>query len=53
MENISAVIVVKNNPPFLSKVIDSVYDLVYEIVIVDIGISLQLIEVLKKYKKLN
>ena len=53
MENISAVIVVKNNPPFLSKVIDSVYDLVYEIVIVDIGISLQLIEVLKKYKKVK
>lgn len=53
MENISAVIVVKNNPPFLLKVIDSVYDLVSEIVIVNIGISSQLVEALKKNKKVK
>jgi len=53
MENISAVIVVKNNPPHLFKVIDSVDDLVTKVVIVDIGISLDLIKRLKKYKKVK
>ncbi|MBW7960021.1 hypothetical protein B6D29_03440 [Microgenomates bacterium UTCPR1] len=53
MENISAVIVVKDNPPFLQKVIDSVIDFVTEIVIVDIGISPELIGILKKIRKVK
>lgn len=53
MENISAVIVVKNNPPYLSKVIDSVDDLVEKIIIVDIGIPIELAEKLKKYNKVK
>jgi len=53
MENISAVIVVKDSPPFLLKVIESINDLVHEIIIVDIGISPQLIETLKKNKKIK
>jgi len=53
MENISAVIVVKDNPPFLQKVIDSVIDFVTEIVIVDIGISPGLIGILKKIRKVK
>lgn len=48
MINISAVIVVKNNPPHLSKVITSVEDLVKEIIIVDIGIDNVLKDELKK-----
>lgn len=50
MINISAVIVVKNNPPHLSKVITSVEDLVKEIIIVDIGIDNALKAELKKNK---
>lgn len=53
MENISAVIVAKGNPPFLLRVIDSVNDLVKTTVIVDIGLSLELIEKLKKYNKVK
>lgn len=53
MENISAVIVVKNNPPFLQKVIDSIVDLVFEIIIVDIGVSPELVKVLRKNKKIR
>lgn len=53
MENISAVIVVKNNPPFLQKVINSIVDLVFEIIIVDIGVSPELIKVLRKNKKIR
>lgn len=39
MKNISAVIVVKDNPVHLSKVISSIEDFVCEIIIVDIGID--------------
>ena len=39
MKNISAVIVVKDSPIHLFKVISSVEDLVKEIIIVDIGID--------------
>lgn len=42
MENISAVIVVKDSPPFLFKVIESIDDLVHEIIIVDIGMDKEL-----------
>ena len=48
MKNISAVIVVKNNPLHLPKVITSVEDLVKEIIIVDIGIDNALKAELKK-----
>lgn len=53
MKNISAIIVVKNNPPFILKVIDSVDDLVESIVIVDIGVDDVLREKLKKNKKIK
>ncbi len=50
MINISAVIVVKNNPLHLSKVVASVEDLVKEIIIVDIGADDSLINELKNNK---
>lgn len=50
MINISAVIVVKNSPLHLSKVVTSVKDLVKEIIIVDIGIDNALKDELKKNK---
>ncbi len=53
MEKISAVIVAKNYPPFLLKVIESVDDLVQTVTIVDIGISDSLTEKLKKNKKVK
>ncbi len=53
MEDISAIIVVKNNPPLLNKTIQSVKDLVNEIIIVDIGIDLSLRNFLKKDKKIK
>lgn len=53
MENISAVIVVKNHPPFLFKTIESVNDLVEEIIIVDIGINKNIINQLKRYQKVK
>lgn len=48
MKNISAVIVVKNNPVHLPKVIASINNLVKEIIIVDIGVDDRLREELKK-----
>jgi len=53
MENISAVIVAKDSPPFLFKVIESIDDLISEIIIVDIGISQNIIKELKKNKKVK
>jgi (heptosyl)LPS beta-1,4-glucosyltransferase len=53
MEKISAVIVVKNSPPFLPRTIESVDDLVDEIIIVDIGIDKNLKENLSKNKKIK
>ncbi|MEK7633516.1 MAG: hypothetical protein AAB437_01595 [Patescibacteria group bacterium] len=50
MKNVSAVIVVKDNPVHLSKVISSVEDLVCEIIIVDIGIDDGLKTALKNNK---
>ena len=48
MLNISAIIVVKNNPSHLSKVVASIEDLVKKIIIVDIGIDNVLKDELKK-----
>jgi len=53
MEKINAVIVVKNSPPFLPRTIESVDDLVDEIIIVDIGIDKNLKENLSKNKKIK
>jgi len=50
MRNISAVIVVKNNPTHILKVVSSVEDLVTEIIIVDIGIDSELKNKLKTNK---
>src|SRR3989304_936303 len=48
MKNVSAVIVVKNYPVHLLKVIDSINDLAKEIIIVDIGMDNRLRDELKK-----
>jgi len=53
MTKLTAVTVVKDNPPFLSKTIASVDDLVQEIVIVDIGIDANLKTTLLKNKKIK
>ena len=53
MEKISAVIVAKDQPPFLLKALQSIDDLVDEIVVVDIGISSPLTDDLKKNKKVR
>lgn len=53
MEKITAIIVVKNNSPYILKTISSIEDFVKEIVIVDIGIDNKLINTLKKNKKIN
>lgn len=50
MNKISAIIVVKDNPPYIFKTVDSILDFVSEIVIVDIGIDNSLSEKLKKNK---
>lgn len=50
MQNISAVIVVKNNPTHILKVVSSIEDLVQEIIIVDIGIDTELKNKLKMNK---
>ncbi|KKP67825.1 MAG: Glycosyl transferase family 2 [Candidatus Roizmanbacteria bacterium GW2011_GWA2_35_19] len=50
MNKISAIIVVKDNPPYIFKTVDSILDFVSEIVIVDIGIENSLSEKLKKNK---
>jgi len=53
MDNISAVIVVKDSPLFLEKVLDSIDDLVREIILVDIGIDPLLKKNLSSYKKVK
>ncbi|MCX7955571.1 MAG: glycosyltransferase family 2 protein [Patescibacteria group bacterium] len=53
MENLSAIIVVKDNPKTLEKTIKSIYDLVKEIIIVDIGIDSLLTKKLEKNKKIK
>lgn len=53
MINISAIIVVKDNPPHLFETLDSVEDLASEIIVADIGIETNLLERIKKYKKVK
>ncbi|GAB4219345.1 MAG: glycosyltransferase family 2 protein [Candidatus Microgenomates bacterium] len=53
MEPITAIIVVKNNPPFIFKTISSIKDLVNQILIIDIGIDKKLIQSLKKIKTIK
>ncbi|MGB9707293.1 MAG: glycosyltransferase [Microgenomates group bacterium] len=50
---ISAAIVVKNSPKYLNKTIESIYDFVDEIVLFDIGISPEIIDNLRKIKKVK
>jgi (heptosyl)LPS beta-1,4-glucosyltransferase len=50
---ISVAIVVKDDPPYLKKTIESVFNLADEIVIFDIGIYPKTIEWLKKNKKVK
>lgn len=53
MEKITAIIVVKNNPPYILKTISSIEDFVKEIIVVDIGIDNNLVNTLKKNKKIS
>jgi len=53
MNNISAVIIVKDQPPHLFETIDSLNDFVSEIVIVDIGITSSLNEKLQLHKNIH
>lgn len=53
MGDISAIIVVKNNPPHLFETIASVEDFVKEIIIADIGIDSTLLPKLIKNKKIE
>lgn len=53
MEKISAVIVVKGNPPYLPRTIKSIQDMVNEIVIVDIGMDEKLKNDLLADKKIK
>ncbi len=53
MDELTAIIVVKNNPPLIFKTISSVEDLAKEIIIVDIGIDINLNKKLLKNKKIR
>lgn len=53
MEQITAIIVVKNNPPFIFKTISSINNLVKQILIIDIGIDKNLIQSLSKIEKIK
>ncbi len=53
MDKITGIIVVKNNPPYLFKTINSIQDIVEKIIIVDIGIDKKLINALKTNKKIK
>ena len=53
MNNISAVIVAKDKPLYLLKTIDSIYDFVQEIIVIDIGIHDDLKNQLKNNKNIN
>lgn len=53
MSNISAVIVAKDNPPFLTKTLDSIQSWVGEIVVVDIGLIKEAKEKISTYKKVK
>lgn len=53
MKNLSSVIVAKGYPSFILKTIASVENISEEIIIIDIGISPQLVDLLKKNKKIR
>lgn len=53
MDKITGIIVVKNNPQYLFKTINSIQDIVEKIIIIDIGINDQLIKKLENYKKIK
>lgn len=53
MNEISAIIVVKDNPPHLFEAISSVQNLAKEIIVADIGIHAFLLSQLKKNKKIT
>ena len=53
MNYISAIIVVKDNPPHILKTISSIEDFVNEIIIADIGINNSLIPKFQKNKKIK
>jgi len=53
MNNISTIIVVKDSPPYLFKTVNSVNDISKEIIIVDIGISKDIVNKLQKYKNVK
>ncbi len=53
MNNISAIIVVKDNPPHLFETLSSIDSLVKEIVIADIGIDSSILSQLKQNKKVK
>lgn len=53
MEKITAIIVAKNHPPYILKTISSIEDFVKEIIVVDIGIDNNLVNTLKKNKKIS
>lgn len=53
MNNISAILVVKDNPPYLYDSIKSIHDLVSEIIVADIGINSEAKNILKKFDKVK
>ena len=53
MNDISAIIVVKDNPPHLFETISSVQDFVKEIIVADIGVDSSLLSKLAKNKKVK
>ncbi|QQG44563.1 MAG: glycosyltransferase [Candidatus Roizmanbacteria bacterium] len=53
MNNISAIIVVQNNPSHLKETLDSIEDFVSEIIIADIGIDKETLNFLDSFKKVK
>jgi (heptosyl)LPS beta-1,4-glucosyltransferase len=53
MNTISAIIVAKDNPPHLFESIESITDFVAEIIVIDVGISLEVKEKLETYQQLR
>lgn len=53
MDKITAVIVAKNHPPYLLKVIESVTELVNSVIIVDIGIEKEFVDQLANLNKVS
>lgn len=53
MNDISAIIVIKDNPPHVHESIDSIYDFVNEIIVADIGMEKKLKDDLSKMEKIR